>query len=163
MDYSIRPFEKKDTPFLWEILYQSIHVPEWQQAPSRDILKEPSIEKYLRDWGGNHDHAQVAVDEANNPIGAVWIRLLSRENAGYGFVDDAIPELGMAIMSQHRGKGIGKHLLSEMIGLACSIGHSAISLSVDPRNKTALRLYEKLGFEKVYQDEGGAWTMKKDL
>lgn len=163
MDYSIRPFEEKDTPFLWEMLYQSIHTPEGQQAPSGDILKEPSIEKYLRDWGGYHDHAMVAVDEATNPIGAVWIRLLSRESAGYGFVDDDTPELGMALMSQHRGKGIGKHLLSEMIGLARSIGYSAISLSVDPRNKTALRLYEKSGFEKVYQDDGGSWTMKKDL
>lgn len=164
MEYTIRSFEEIDTSFLWEMLYQSIYVPEGQYAQSReDILKEPKIEKYLKNWGRTHDHALVALDGENNPIGAVWIRLLTRENAGYGFVDDEIPELGMAIMSQHRGKGIGKRLLSEMIGFARSIGYSALSLSVDPHNKKALQMYEKSGFEKVYQDEGGSWTMKKDL
>lgn len=47
MNYSIKPFEMKDLPFLWEMLYQSIHVPEGQEVPSLDILKEPTIEKYL--------------------------------------------------------------------------------------------------------------------
>lgn len=163
MNYSIRPFVDKDMPFLWEMLFQSIHVPEGEKAPSRDILKESNIEKYLKDWGRQHDHALVAMDGENNPVGAVWIRLLNRENAGYGYVDDDTPVLGMAIMPQHRRQGIGKHLLSEMIGLARSIGYSAVSLSVDHRNKTALELYKKNGFEQVYQDDGGSWTMKKDL
>ncbi len=150
--------------FLWEMLYQSIFVPEGQHQPSREeILKEPNIEKYLKNWGRNHDHALIALDGENNLVGAVWIRLLNGENAGYGFVDDDTPELGMAIMSQHRGKGIGKHLLSEMICFARSIGYSALSLSVDPHNKKALYMYEKSGFIKLYQDDGGSWTMKKDL
>ncbi|WEG14507.1 GNAT family N-acetyltransferase [Pullulanibacillus sp. KACC 23026] len=150
--------------FLWEMLYQSIYVPEGQIRPRREeILKEPNIEKYLKNWGRNHDHALVALDGANQPVGAVWIRLLNHENAGYGFVDDDTPELGMAIMSQYRGQGIGKHLLSEMIDFSRSIGYSALSLSVAPHNKTALQMYEKNGFKKVYQDEGGSWTMKRDL
>ncbi|HCX52651.1 MAG TPA: N-acetyltransferase [Bacillus sp. (in: Bacteria)] len=164
MEYSIRPFKERDMLFLWEMLYQSIYFPEGQHAPSREIiLKEPNIEKYLKNWGGNDDHALIALDGENNPVGAVWIRLLERENAGYGFIDDDTPELGMAIMSQHRGQGIGKSLLLEMISFARSIGYTALSLSVDPHNNTALQLYEKNGFQKVYQDDGGSWTMKKDL
>lgn len=163
MEYSIRPFEERYISFLWEMLYQSIYVPEGQPEPSREVLKEPNIEKYLKNWGGNHDHALVAVDGEKNPVGAVWIRLLHRENAGYGFVDDDTPELGMAIMSESRGQGIGKQLLSEMIGFARSIGYSALSLSVDPHNKAAIHMYEKCGFEKVFQEDGGSWTMKKNL
>lgn len=164
MKYSIRPFKEGDLLFLWEMLYQSVYVAEGQQAPTREmILKEPNIEKYIKNWGGNHDHALIALDGENNPVGAIWIRLMNRENAGYGFVDDHTPELGMAIMTQHRGLGIGKNLLLEMIGFARSIGYTALSLSVDPHNQTALHMYEKSGFEKVYQDEGGSWTMKKDL
>jgi ribosomal protein S18 acetylase RimI-like enzyme len=164
VEYSIRPFKERDMSFLWEMLYQSIYFPEGQHVPSREIiLKEPNIEKYLKNWGMNHDHALIALDGKKNPVGAVWIRLLNRENAGYGFVDDDTPELGMAIRSQHRGQGIGKHLLSEMIGFARSIGYTALSLSVAPHNKPALQMYEKSGFEKVYQDDGGSWTMKKDL
>ena len=56
-----------------------------------------------------------------------------------------------------------KYLLWEIISLARSIGYSKVSLSVDPLNKVALHLYEKIGFEKVYQDSGGSWTMKKEL
>ena len=163
MGYSIRPFDERDMQFLWEMLYQSIYVPEGQHQPSREILQQPNIEKYLKNWGRNDDHALVALDDENNSVGAVWIRVLNRENAGYGFVDDDTPELGMAIMSEHRGQGMGRHLLSEMITLARSIGYSALSLSVDPNNQTALKMYEKGGFKKVYQDDGGSWTMKKDL
>lgn len=164
MNNSIRPFVENDMAFLWEMLYQSIYVLEGQNAPDREvILKELNIEKYLKNWGRKHDHALVALDGENNPVGAVWIRLLNRENAGYGFVDENTPELGMAILSQHRGQGIGKHLLSDMIDLARSFGYMALSLSVDPHNKTALQMYEKSGFTKVYQDNGGSWTMKKEL
>ena len=74
-----------------------------------------------------------------------------------------LPELGMAIMFEHRGQGIGKRLLLEMIEFARSIGYSALSLSVDPHNKPALQMYEKSGFKKIYEDDGGSWTMKKDL
>jgi ribosomal protein S18 acetylase RimI-like enzyme len=124
---------------------------------------EQNIEKYLKNWGGDHDHALVAFDLEDNLLGAVWMRLLNYENAGYGYIDDDTPELGMAIMSQNRGQGIGKQLLLKMIELARSIGYPALSLSVDPLNKTALRMYEKIGFEKVYEDDGGSWTMKIDL
>ncbi|MER2294755.1 MAG: GNAT family N-acetyltransferase [Desemzia incerta] len=163
MNYSIKPFEMKDLPFLWEMLYQSIYVPEGQEVPSLAILKEPAIEKYLNHWGKEHDHALIAVNENNHPIGAAWIRLLDQENAGYGFVDNNTPELGMAIESAYRGLGVGKDLLSRMMDFAEDLGYSAISLSVDPRNKNALRLYENSGFKKEYEDDGGSWTMKKDL
>ncbi|WP_423190188.1 N-acetyltransferase family protein [Alkalibacterium sp. f15] len=163
MDYSIEPATKEDISFLWEMLHQSVYVPEGQQAVSLDILKEPTIAKYLINWGNDHDHALIAKGEDNNPLGAVWIRLFSRENAGYGFINEDTPELGMAIKLPYRGQGIGKDLLTEMIDLALSIGYPALSLSVDPHNKKALRLYENSGFIKVNEDDGGSWTMKRDL
>ncbi|WP_234982416.1 GNAT family N-acetyltransferase [Edaphobacillus lindanitolerans] len=163
LDNLIRPYQMKDIPFLWEMLYQSIYVPEGHQAPGREILKEPDIKKYMKNWGGVHDHAFIASDEESHPMGAVWIRILNGADAGYGFIDDTTPELGMAIMPLHRGKGIGKRLLSQMVDYARSHGYRALSLSVDPLNIAALRLYEKSGFKKVYQDDGGSWTMKIDL
>ncbi|REB05149.1 GNAT family N-acetyltransferase [Sporosarcina sp. BI001-red] len=163
MNYSIRPLEVRDVPFLWEMLYQSIYVPEGHQAPRREIVKEQSIAKYLEDWGSDHDYAFIALDGQNHPVGAVWIRIFNYENAGYGFIDDVTPELGMAIMPQHRGYGVGKDLLAKIIDFARSNGYPALSLSVGPINKVALQLYEKSGFQKVYQDDGGSWTMKVEL
>lgn len=138
MNYLIRPYLLEDIPFLWEMLYESIYISEGHLAPSLEILKEPNIEKYLKNWGKLHDHALVAFDEDHNRIGAVWIRLLSRENAGYGFVNEDTPELGMAIKLTYRGQGVGKNLLSQLFALARSNGYPALSLSVDPLNKKAL-------------------------
>ena len=68
MDYSIRPFKMGDMSFLWEMLYQSIYIPEGQRAPSRDILKEQNIEKYLKNWGGamimHWSHLMVKVTQS---------------------------------------------------------------------------------------------------
>lgn len=163
MVYSIKPVEKEDIPFLWEMLYQSLYVPEGQPAYSLDILKDPNIEKYLKNWGSRHDHALIAKDEDTRLLGAVWMRLFNPNHPGYGFIDEKTPELGMAIESDYRGQGIGKRLLSDMIDLAHSKGYPALSLSVDPENKQALQLYKKAGFTKVFVADGGSWTMKRDL
>lgn len=163
MDFSVRKFVEKDIPFLWEMLYQAIYTPEGQQSPTRDILKDPKIEKYLKDWGRTHDHALIASNLQGNPIGAIWIRRLDRDHAGYGFVDELTPELGMAILAEYRGHGVGRQLMSSMFELARSQGYSALSLSVDPRNTIAKRLYEKNRFELVYKDKNGFYIMKKAL
>ena len=76
MEFSIRQWIEGDTPFLWEMLYQAIYTPDGQQPPTRDILKDPKIDKYLKDWGRIHDHALIAVNTKNDPMGAIWIRLL---------------------------------------------------------------------------------------
>lgn len=163
MNYSIKPVENEESAFLWEMLYQSLYVPKGEPAFSQGILKEPAIEKYLKNWGNPDDHALIAKGEQNNPLGAVWIRVFNSTNPGYGYIDDETPELGMAIATEFRGQGIGTHLLSEMVALAQTKGYPALSLSVNPHNKLALQLYEKAGFEKVYEDDGGSWTMKRDL
>jgi RimJ/RimL family protein N-acetyltransferase len=163
MEYFIRAFEKQDIPFLWEMLYQSIYVGKGQQQPRREIVKDPHIEKYLKDWGGKDDHALIAIGKGDNPIGAIWIRRFNNNCAGYGFVDEETPELGMALLSRYRGKGIGNELLKEMSKMARLLDYKALSLSVDPRNEPALKLYEKNGYVRVGEEDGGSWTMKKIL
>ncbi|HEX7064357.1 MAG TPA: GNAT family N-acetyltransferase [Bacillales bacterium] len=163
MKYTIRSSNKEDIPFLWEMLYQSIHIPEGEASPGREILEKPEIEKYLKNWREGKDHALIAVNQEGHQIGAIWSRTFDEKSAGYGFVDESTPELGMALLPSYRGKGIGRQLLYEMSEAACKLGFKALSLSVDPRNFHALRFYEKSGFVKVWEDEGGSWTMKKEL
>jgi ribosomal-protein-alanine N-acetyltransferase len=156
----LRPAMDSDVPFLWDMLYLSIYVPPGQEPPLRDILSHPRLSHYLTKWGRPGDRAIIALD-GNTPIGAVWMRLFDQSDPGYGFVDSEIPELGIAIVPEYRGRGIGTALLQEIFHEATKMGYQAVSLSVDPNNP-ALRLYERLGFVKVGVC-GTSWTMVKRL
>lgn len=74
------------------------------------------------------------------PIGATWLRLFDEAQRGYG--DDETPEIGMAILKEFRGKGIGKSLMHVLETQAKKYGYQKLCLSVDPRNPTH-RLYEQ--------------------
>lgn len=157
----IRPYQDTDRLFLWEMLYQAIYVPANESPPSREILMHPSIHKYLKNWPVLNDRALIAVD-GHFWGGAIWMRRFNRDNAGYGFVNDATPEISMALLPKYRSQGIGRRLLTQLADEARASGCPALSLSVDVRNAVALHLYETSGFIKV-QDNKFSWTMIKVL
>lgn len=156
--YKIRSLTSADQPFLWEMLYLSLFVPEGNAPFERSVLKQPDISKYVRDWGRACDSGFVAVGENNQPLGAIWLRLLAGEEKGYGYVDDFTPELGMAVFPEHRGRGIGTTLLTRLLETAAA-SYEQVSLSVARRNP-ALRLYQRFGFEVVAED-GNSLTMQR--
>ncbi|CAH2716940.1 hypothetical protein BACCIP111895_04128 [Neobacillus rhizosphaerae] len=155
--YKIRMGTVGDEPFLWEMLYQAIYIPEGEPRPSKDILTEPEIVNSLKGWGRKGDTALIAIGADNTPIGAVWVRLFDELNKTYGYYDRDTPLLGMALLPEYRGRGIGKALLMEMLRKTKEAGFGGISLSVDPNNP-ALYLYEKLGFKKIGVT-GTSWDM----
>ena len=155
----IRPLIPADEPFLWEMLYQAIYVPAGSRPPERDIVYHPELARYVRDWGRPDDRGFIAIEPTTNrPVGAVWLRLLTKENQGYGYVDDTTPELSIAVLPEYRGQGIGTRLLTHLIELA-QTRYAAISLSVSPNNP-ALRLYQRLGFAEVGRCETSLTMIK---
>lgn len=54
--------------------------------------------------------------------------------------------LGMGIVSEHRGKGLGRRLIDRAIAKAREIGLERIVLTVREKNTRAIALYEKVGF-----------------
>lgn len=156
-EYKIRYSTEVDTEFLWEMLYQAIYVPEGQTPPPKAILQESNIKIILEGWGRKGDLGLIAVDSSNKPVGAVWMRLFDDSNKTFGYVDNQTPILGIAMLPNTRGKGVGTLLLEEAFKEAKAIGFKKISLSVDPQNP-ALRLYERFGFEKIGVD-GTSWDM----
>jgi ribosomal protein S18 acetylase RimI-like enzyme len=122
-------------------------------------LSTPELGRYVRGWGRPDDVGLLAVDaETGQPVGAAWLRLMTREEAGYGYVDDETPELSIAVLPRYRGKGAGTLLLTRLLGDAERM-YKAISLSVSGDNP-AVRLYERLGFEAV-SSSGTSLTMKR--
>ena len=158
---TIRQLTAADEPFLWEMLYQALYVPEGAEPLPRDIVKRPEISRYVQNWGNNDDMGFIAIDEIEQrAMGAVWIRLLTGENKGYGYVNDRTPELSIAVLPEYRTRGVGTRLLVHLLK-NIQTRYQAISLSVSPNNP-ALRLYQRLGFEKV-EAIGNSLTMIKWL
>ncbi|WP_260871750.1 N-acetyltransferase [Bacillus sp. X1(2014)] len=155
--YQIRYGVKEDEDFLWEMLYQAIFIPEGQPRPSKDILNEPNIAQSLKGWGRKGDLSLISTTSDQTPMGAVWVRLFDDTNKTYGYIDEKTPLLGMALLPNYRGKGIGTALLGKILTVIKEAGFSRVSLSVDPNNP-ALHLYQKFGFKKVGVD-GSSWNM----
>lgn len=158
MNCVIRPLKLEDEPFLWEMLYQALYVPEGCAALPREVVRLPELARYVQSWGREGDFGFLAKDAiADQSIGAIWLRLLIGENPGYGYVDDNTPELSIAVLPQYRGQGVGSQLLTHL--LASESGQSSISLSVSADNP-AVRLYQRFGFAIVSKSDESL-TMKR--
>jgi ribosomal protein S18 acetylase RimI-like enzyme len=131
------------------MLYLAIHVPDGNPPLPREIIKAPDLARYVEGWGRPGDEGFMAMDGVK-AVGAVWIRLLTGENKGYGFVDDDTPELSIAMQPEYRGAGIGRELLSHMLDFALPV-YKGVCLSVS-RDNPAVRLYESCGFVVVNCD-----------
>ena len=142
MSYSISPLKRSDMPFMREMLYQSIFV---QPPLPRSIIDAPEFKHYLAEWGKPHDAGFIAKDASGAPIGSVWMRVLTHDDPGWGYVDDATPEVStLAVLPEWRARGVGTALMHAF--LACAdVRYQQVSLSCDPNNP-ALRLYQSLGF-----------------
>lgn len=161
IDYIIRPLTQSDEQLLWEMCYQALYVPQDSKSLKQDIVDQPKFAMYVREWGRVDDRGFVAINRGNKRlIGAAWFRLLTGDDKGFGYIDDATPELSIIVLPKYQSKGIGTKLMTFLLEEA-SIYHPVISLSVLSKNP-ALRLYQRSGFEEVYKTEN-ALTIKKIL
>lgn len=146
-DLIIREMAKHETPFLEDMLHQAIFTPEGSTPPEKSIIFEPYLHHYIKGFGQKHDFALVAEWEGNL-IGAIWSRLFSTEEKGYGFIDNDTPEISMAVNESYRYGGVGAVLLNDFLVVLKNKGYKQVSLSVDLRN-FAFGFYQKIGFEAV--------------
>ena len=157
----IREIKHTEIDFLRETLYLALYVPKGHPPFPKSILEHPDLSKYIDNWGTlPNDLALVAVIN-NELIGAIWGRTFSSHKAGYGFIDENIPEISMAIKEKFRNQGIGTKLIDEISKIYFSKAFKSISLSVDKQNK-AKSFYLRKGFI-ITEDKGADFTMKKIL
>lgn len=154
---TVRPLTSSDEPFLWDALYYSVYVRPGDEPPERDIVKLPKLACAVEDWMSNPGDVGFGAFDDGIPVGAAWLRLWNDERHGYGYINDEIPSLGIAMVPGYRGKGIGTRLLQELM-LVASRKFPAVSLSVSIENP-ARRLYEREGFVETGISEGDSITM----
>lgn len=151
-DVTIRAIQPEDYPLLEEFLYLAVYQSAPEQPIPRSVVREPRVYNYIEGFGSRlHDRGLVA--EADGVVvGAAWARVLGGEPAGYGYVDDATPELAISLRPEYRNRGIGTRMMRSLIGLLTECGYAQTSLSVDKANY-ATRMYENLGFVVVAEND----------
>lgn len=152
MSVVIRAADAADASFLIEMLAEAAFWrPDGPHGTGVDVLRDPDLAHYVTEWPRASDLGVVAVDD--RPVGAAWLRFFTPDDPGYGFVDEVIPEISMAVVGHCRGQGIGTLLLDALITASRDKGIPALSLSVEPDND-ARCLYEQAGFQQAGHHDG---------
>ncbi|MGG1676033.1 GNAT family N-acetyltransferase [Neobacillus sp. NRS-1170] len=145
----IRDAKDEEIPYIREqrvISYEehAKKIPDghWQ-ALKRGILSESD----------NNPDVERIVAVADGAILGSVVLFPAKTDAYDGFVEKLdYPEIRMlAVTPQARGKGIASALIHECIGRSKAKGHKAIGLHTGEFMDGAMRLYERLGFERVPQ------------
>ncbi len=74
MKYEVRIAQSADEPFLREMLYLAIFVPQGEFPPPRSVLHEPNIAKYVDGWGTKTGDSGLLAVVDSAPVGAAWLR-----------------------------------------------------------------------------------------
>ncbi len=156
----IRDLRSDETPFLQEMLYTALAWRTDVELPPREwVLEHPQVAPFHTAWGRDGDTGLVA-EEAGVALGLAWYRFFTEAEHGEGFVDEATPEVAVAVVDGHRGEGIGTALMEAIHARARDVGVRRISLSVDPDNP-ARQLYLRLGYVDFEPgDENGRMVLE---
>lgn len=109
-----------------------------------EMIEAPPLEKVteFQTSGIDKDWPLFYAIEGSEVVG--WCDIFPASNprlAHRGF-------LGMGLKKSHRGLGLGTKLIQAAIEQAGKIGLAKVELTVYANNHSAVRLYEKVGFEQ---------------
>ena len=106
-----------DVQFLWQMLVEAA---SWRPAEPKisvsEAIADPSHARYVADWGRDGDLGVIA-EAAGMERGLVGV-VFTEHAHGYGFIDPAVPEISIAVITEMRGTGVGTALLKALIDRA---------------------------------------------
>jgi ribosomal protein S18 acetylase RimI-like enzyme len=137
----VREIKLADYSALEDFLYHAIFILKGEALPPREIIFEPEIYVYIKDFGKENDCGVVAEADAHI-VGAAWTRIIP----AYGRVDANTPELAISVLPGYRRRNIGTEMMEKLFELLRERGYKRTSLSVQ-QNNPAVRLYKRLGYK----------------
>jgi len=145
--FLIREMKKTEYNELENFLYEAIFIPENVLPPPREIIFQPELQVYIKNFGeGEADFCFVAeIDK--KIVGAAWSRIMN----DYGHIDEKTPSLALSVLKNFRRQGIATDLMKNLIEKIFANNFQQISLSVQKNNFIAIELYKKLGF-KIFRE-----------
>lgn len=107
------------------------------EAPPRE-----RVEAFVRQNIEKGNAQFIAIEAAANQV-VGWCDVTPRDRPTV----EHIGALGMGVVAEHRGRGVGRRLLESTLAAAMAKGLHRIELEVWASNAAAIRLYESFGFE----------------
>lgn len=148
MNYTIRQIKESEYAVLDDFLYEAIFIPEGVTPPPRDIINQPELQVYVKDFGNLPDDHCLVAEVDGKIVGAVWVRIMD----DYGHVDEHTPSFAISLYPEYRGFGIGTELMRQMLMLLKQRGYHRASLAVQKANY-AVKMYRRVGFIIVDENE----------
>lgn len=139
--------------FLYLAIYQTPNFP----LLAKQVIYEPSLYQYIKEFGRSTDIAIIAKKD-HKIIGIAWARCIH----AYGYVGDHTPEIAIAVVDHHRGHGIGTQLIKKLQDCLTARGYQQASLSVSKENP-AIRLYRRMGYQIVREHEADIVMLNRSI
>ena len=138
MKINIRPAEPTDVPVVAELIWQ---LARFEKLEDEVVLTDELLEVGL--FGPRPYAEAVLAEEDGEPVGfALFFHTFSTFLARPGlYLED------LFVLPEHRGRGVGRSLLSHLARLALERGCGRLEWAVLNWNKDAIRFYERLGAE----------------
>ncbi|MBQ5850227.1 MAG: GNAT family N-acetyltransferase [Lachnospiraceae bacterium] len=148
MNYLIRELRQDEMEVLDTFLYEAIFIPKGVSAPSKDIINQPELQVYVKNFGEDKGDLCLVAQVENEIVGAVWVRIMN----DYGHIDDETPSFAISLLKEYRNYGIGTELMKQMLKKLKMRGYRQASLAVQKMNY-AVRMYTNVGFEIVDEND----------
>jgi ribosomal protein S18 acetylase RimI-like enzyme len=152
MAHALRPTRLEDQEFLFRV-YASTRTEELGAVPwshdQKTVFLRQQFEAQDQHYRRYYPGAEFLVIELDGaPVGRLYRQRMAGEHR----------LMDIALLPQHRGRGLGTLLMREVMETANQEG-LPLRIHVEKFNP-ALRLYERLGF-RVLEDRGVHWFMER--
>ena len=145
MAHRLRPARAEDRDFLLRVYAstreEELRLVDWSDQQKAAFVQQQfeAQDAYYRE---HYDPATFDVIEVDaEPVGRLYVARW----------EDEIRIMDIALVPEHRGRGIGTALLRDLLDEGAGTG-KRVSIHVE-RDNPALRLYERLGFAPI-EDRG---------
>ena len=148
---TLRPETEQDEDLLYRI-YASTRADEmalvdWSEAEKESFLRM-QFNAQRRYYLSTYQDARFdIIEQEETPVGRLYVHRLH----------DEIRVIDIALLPEHRGRGLGGGLLRAVLEEAAAVGKS-VYVSVE-RFNPAMRLYQRLGFVAITND--GVYRLMK--
>ncbi|WP_253736686.1 GNAT family N-acetyltransferase [Halohasta salina] len=106
----------------------------------------PAVDHRRQEW------VEMLLEEGNNIVAEGADGLVG--HVVYTPVDDAQPELAVFVHPDFHNRGIGTELCKQIAAAAIAADREALELHVEPSNRAAISVYQRIGFEEAPADHG---------